>query len=146
MANYHIKPIAWKTGTQTPGSPNLENGDGVLYSTLLWPRLRDSPICVSPIPNLICFSVFPHSQTGGPIPQSLTWVYPTSYVPLCYPNPQPMCSQTPIWVFPVPDLTSNHPKQEYGMLWLAESCMFALFMRIFWGEIPGFIYISPGTI
>ena len=35
MANYHIKPIAWKTGTQTPGSPNLENGDGVLYFTLL---------------------------------------------------------------------------------------------------------------
>ena len=26
MANYHIKPIAWKTWTQTPGSPNLENG------------------------------------------------------------------------------------------------------------------------
>jgi len=36
MANYHIKPIAWKTGTQTPGSPNLENGDGVLYFTLLY--------------------------------------------------------------------------------------------------------------
>ena len=35
MINYHIKPIAWKTGTQTPGSPNLENGDGVLYFTLL---------------------------------------------------------------------------------------------------------------
>ena len=33
MANYHIKPIVWKTGTQTPGSPNLENGDGVLYFT-----------------------------------------------------------------------------------------------------------------
>ena len=31
MANYHIRPIAWKTGTQTPGWPNLENGDGILY-------------------------------------------------------------------------------------------------------------------
>ena len=35
MANYHIKPIAWKTGTQTPSSPNLENGDGILYFNLL---------------------------------------------------------------------------------------------------------------
>ena len=32
----HIKPIAWKTMTQTPGLPNLENGDGVLYFTLLY--------------------------------------------------------------------------------------------------------------
>ena len=35
MANYHIKPIAWKTGTQTPSSPNLKNGDGVLYFTFM---------------------------------------------------------------------------------------------------------------
>ena len=41
MANYHIKPIAWKTGTQTPGSPNLENGDGVLYFTLLSSQILD---------------------------------------------------------------------------------------------------------
>ena len=33
MVNYHIKPIASKTGSQTPGSPNLENGNGILYFT-----------------------------------------------------------------------------------------------------------------
>ena len=43
MANYHIKPIAWKTGTQTPGSPNLENGDGVLYFTLLLITEKSKP-------------------------------------------------------------------------------------------------------
>ena len=36
MANYHMKPIAWKAGTQTTGSANLENGDCVLYFTLLY--------------------------------------------------------------------------------------------------------------
>ena len=33
MANYYIKP----TGTQTPGLPDLEKADGVLYVTLLLP-------------------------------------------------------------------------------------------------------------
>ena len=31
IANYDIQPIAWKTGTQTSSSPNLENGDDILY-------------------------------------------------------------------------------------------------------------------
>ena len=105
---------------------------------------------------LICFSMFPNLKLEVPLPQSLTWVHH-------YPIPNPGFPNL-IFFFLLPQSsTYMRPKPQYGFFqspisheiirnrhieccnW-QESCMFALFARKFWREIPGFIHISPGTI
>ena len=79
MANYHIKPIAWKTGTQTPGSPNLENGDGVLYFTLLLWEIAYN------ITNNRFYRLVHFSQTNikGVKFLKTSWIHMSKCHPLC---------------------------------------------------------------
>ena len=133
--------------TQATGFPNPQS---VFPQSLSW---------VSPIPNLIShmfLHVPPISNWGFPLPQSLTWVHH-------YPIPNPGFPNLIFFSLLPQSSTYVCPKPQYGFFrspisheiirnrhieccnW-QELCMFALFTRKFWGEIPGFIHISPGTI